>query len=109
MESRAYALTNESRFAEAIDCFEELVGSGKHFLVTNGEMLLTLLLRRGQRQHLERAEEIINTLQTYDEDLLPSLPWLVLLYRLITKRDESVINVALANAMRTLPRRPGDR
>ncbi|MBK6418696.1 MAG: hypothetical protein IPF79_05840 [Ignavibacteria bacterium] len=103
LEYRAYALTNESRFAEAIDCFEELVGSDEHFLVTNGEMLLTLLLRRGQRQHLERAEEIINTLQTYDEDLLPSLPWLVLLYRLITKRDESVINVALANAMRTLP------
>ncbi len=103
LEARAHALMHESRFAEAIECFEQLVGDDEHLLVTNGEELLTLLLRRGQRQHLERAEEIINTLHTYDEDLLPSLPWLVLLYRLITKRDESVINVALANAMRTLP------
>ncbi len=103
LEARAHALMHESRFAEAIECFEQLVGNDEHPMVTNGEALLTLLLRRGQREHLERAEEIINTLRTYDEDLLPSLHWLVLLYRLITKRDESVINVALANAMRTLP------
>ena len=103
LDERAGALLQESRFAEAIDCYEQLISIDDAYLTQNGEALLAALLRRGQRQHLERAEQIINALRSNDDGYLPALPWLTLLHRLITKRDESVINVALADAMSTLP------
>ncbi len=103
LQVRAFSFIQLTRYAEAIESIEQLLSVNELAMQDVGEVFLALLLRRGQRTHLLRADEVIKALQTYDEDSMPALPWLILLYRLITKRDSSTIAITLAQAMNITP------
>ncbi len=103
MNARAHSLMFESRYPEAIEAFEEMLTIDETSVSKAGEPLLAMLIRRGQRQHLERAEQVITALQEIEPSLRPALPWLTLLYNIVRKRETSVINTSLAVAMQDRP------
>lgn len=101
--SQARALVDDGNYADAIERYEFIleIDANDPFVVRDG--LLALLLRRGLRHHLDRAEVLIKKMNETNTRRYPALPWLTLLLSIIRKRSQSVIDTDAANAMTVLP------
>ncbi|CAN5417807.1 hypothetical protein BH10BAC6_BH10BAC6_12770 [soil metagenome] len=99
---RTSALARLGRTEEAIAVAEHIQRLERQDYHGTKELLLALYLRRGMRDHLDKAETMIAVMHTDDAEY-QTLPWLWLLLVMVRKRSQAVIQEALDNAMNDFP------